>query len=45
MNFRSCKSVKYSVRYANNETLLSKWPPFLKMAAIFKNGLFYTWLA
>ncbi len=25
MNFRSCKSVKYSLRYAKYETRLSKW--------------------
>ena len=38
MNLRSCKSVKYSPRYTKIETRLSKWPPFLKMAAISKNG-------
>ncbi len=40
MNFRSCKSVKYSPRYAKIDTRLSRWPPFLKMAAISKNGCF-----
>ena len=33
MHFRSCKLVKYSARYAKNETAV-------KMAAIFKNGRF-----